>query len=77
MVAVIWAPDEIPPERHLVLRAHRDKISGVQKGYFYPSDEDDWGGSGPFDMLLDEVMERAKLRAADLGLSKIIVVRTS
>lgn len=75
MATVIWAPDEIPAERHLVLHAHRDDITGMQKGYFYSSDEKDWGGAGPFDMLLDEVIERAKERAVELGISKIVILR--
>ncbi|NKB79518.1 hypothetical protein HED49_15265 [Ochrobactrum daejeonense] len=33
------------------------------------------GGSGPFDMLLTEVIERAKEQAVDRGLSHVVVVR--
>ncbi|MVA32555.1 hypothetical protein [Agrobacterium vitis] len=75
MVTVIWAPPEMPDERHIIVRVHRDGVPGTSdKGYFHISDEKDWGGSGPFDMLLNEVIERAKEQAVDRGLSQIVVV---
>ncbi|MFJ1310930.1 hypothetical protein [Agrobacterium sp. P15N1-A] len=76
MVTVIWAPPDMPDERHIVVRVHRDGVPGTSdKGYFHISDEKDWGGSGPFDMLLTEVIERAKEQAVDRGLSHVVVVR--
>ena len=76
MVTVIHAPTEMPDERHIIVRVHRDGVPGTSdKGYFHVSDEENWGGSGPFDMLLNEVIERAKEQAIDRGLSQVIVVR--
>lgn len=77
MVSIIWAPKEKPTERHVVVHAHRDGMPATDKGYFFLSDENDWGGAGPFDMRLDEVIERAKRRASEQGLSKVVVVRKS
>lgn len=34
-----------------------------EKGYFYISDENNWGGSGPFDKRLEEVLEQAEIGA--------------
>ncbi len=75
MVSVIWAPAEKPTERHVVVYTHRDGMPAADKGYFFLSDESDWGGAGPFDMRLDEVIERAKQKASDHGLQKVVVVR--
>ncbi len=76
MVTVIWAPPEMPDERHIVVRVHRDGVPGTsEKGYFHVSDEEDWRGSGPFDMLLNEVIKRAKEQAIDRGLSQVVVVQ--
>lgn len=44
MVTVIWAPPDMPDERHIVVRVHRDGVPGTSdKGYFHISDEKDWG----------------------------------
>lgn len=77
MVNVIWTPKEIPSERHIVVHAHKDGAPSIDKGYFFVSDENDWGGSGPFDMRLDEVIERAKRAALEKGLRSVIVIRRS
>jgi len=74
MVSVIWTPKAMPAKKHLVVHVHRDRSSGVEKGYFFFSDEKDWGGSGPFDMHLKEVIERAKSRALDEGVDTVIVI---
>ncbi|MCP3392353.1 hypothetical protein NLM27_26750 [Bradyrhizobium sp. CCGB12] len=60
MVDVIWMPTAMPSERHVVVRAHRMGQPPIDKDYFSVSDETDWKGSGPFDMRLDETIERAK-----------------
>lgn len=46
----------------------------MDKGYFFVSDEKDWGGSGPFDMRLDETIKRAEQRAGELGIETAIVI---
>ncbi|MEQ8451607.1 hypothetical protein [Roseivivax sediminis] len=46
----------------------------MDKGYFFVSDEKDWGGSGPFDMRLDETIKRAEQRARELGIETVIVI---
>lgn len=75
MVAVVWTPTETPTAAHVVVVAHTDGKPSQEKGYFFMSGEDDWGGSGPFDMKLDEVLERAKDAAVDKGLDTVIVTR--
>jgi hypothetical protein len=55
--------------------AGRAGTPAADKGYFVASDELDWGGSGPFDMRLDEVIERATRAAQDKGLRSVIVIR--
>ncbi len=75
MVAVIWTPNEMPTAAHVVVVAHADGKPSQEKGYFFMSDEDDWGGSGPFDMKLYEVLERAKDAAVDKGLDTVVVTR--
>jgi hypothetical protein len=75
MVDVIWAPKEKPTERHIIVHSHQTGTPAADKGYFFVSDELDWGGSGPFDMRLDEVIERARRTAQDKGLRSVIVIR--
>jgi hypothetical protein len=76
MVSVIWAAKEKPNERHIVLHVHRQGMPAMDKGYFFISDEKDWGGTGPFDMRLEEALERAKNRASELGLLCVYVLRS-
>ncbi|MCP3463063.1 hypothetical protein [Bradyrhizobium sp. CCGUVB23] len=73
MVDVIWTPKTMPSERHIVVRVHRAGQPPTDKGYFFVSDETDWGGSGPFDMRLDEVIERATRAAREKGLTRVVV----
>lgn len=48
MVTVIWAPPDMPDERHIVVRVHRDGVPGTSdKGYFHISDEKDWEAPVP------------------------------
>lgn len=75
MIAVIWTPEEMPVEAHVIVVTHTDGMPNQEKGYFFMSGEDDWGGSGPFDMKLDEVLERAKNAAVDEGFNTVIVTR--
>jgi hypothetical protein len=75
MVDVIWAPKEMPTERHIIVHSHQTGTPAADKGYFFVSDEPNWGGSGPFDMRLDEVIERAKRTAQDKGLRSVVVIR--
>jgi hypothetical protein len=75
MVDIVWAPKEMPVERHIVVLVHREGMPAADKGYFFVSNEPDWGGSGPFDMRLEEVIERAKCAAQDKGLRNVIVIR--
>jgi len=49
----------------------------IDKGYFFVSDENDWKGGGPFDMRLDEVIERAKSVAQEKGLTQVVVTRAT
>lgn len=77
MVAVIWMPEEMPAEAHVVVVAHTAGLPKQEKGYFFISSENDWGGSGPFDMKLDDVLERAKGVAADKGLKIVVVTRSN
>jgi hypothetical protein len=76
MISVIWAPMEKPSERHIVLHIHRQGMPVIDKGYFFLSDQKDWGGAGPFDMRLDEALKRAENRASELGLEKIYILRS-
>lgn len=75
MVDVVWTPKEMPSERHIVVHVHRDGMPPADKGYFFVSDESDWGGSGPFDMLLDEVIDRATRAALDKSLRSVVIIR--
>lgn len=75
MVDVVWAPKEMPAERHIVVRVHQHGTSAADRAYLYVGDEPDWGGSGPFDMGLDEVIERAKRAVQAKGLRCIVVIR--
>lgn len=75
MVDVIWTPETMPGERHIVVRVHQQGQPSADKGYFFVSDEADWGGSGPFDMRLDEAIERAKRVAQEKGLTRVVVIR--
>jgi hypothetical protein len=34
MVDVVWAPKEMPIERHIVVRVHQQGTSAVDRGYF-------------------------------------------
>ncbi|WFU79397.1 hypothetical protein QA645_33620 [Bradyrhizobium sp. CIAT3101] len=77
MVDVIWMPATEPSERHIVVRVHRMGQPPMDKGYFFVSDETDWKGSGPFDLRLDEVIERAKSAAREKGLSCVVVTRAT
>ena len=74
MVDVIYRPPGAPAHtgRHVVVVVHRDHM-GLEKAYFYDSDERDWGGSGPFDHRRDECIERAKTFANDRGIKTVIV----
>ncbi|WP_319414604.1 hypothetical protein [uncultured Cohaesibacter sp.] len=74
MVNVIWSPDNLPGERHVVVQPH-GQPSGKVKAYFYDSDEGDDGGSGPFDFLLDEALRRAERFAYHKGIRTIIVLK--
>lgn len=77
MVSTIYLSpkDDIPTDRHVAVIVHRDH-GGLEKGYFYDSAQGDSGGSGPFDLRMDEAIERAKRFASDLGL-ETVVVRTA
>ena len=77
MIDVIWAPKKIPTERHIVVHVHRLGTPAEDKGYFFVSDEPDFGGSGPFDIRLEETIERAKRAAQDKGLRSVVIVRKS
>lgn len=77
MVNIIWTPKDTPTERHIVVRAHQLGEPKADKGYFYVSDEKDWGGSGPFDWRLDEAIDRAKRAAQEKGLRIVIVLRSA
>lgn len=77
MVDIIYyKPDEPwPQERHVAVVVHRELVNGrvKEKAYFYDSVEGDYGGSGPFDFLLDEALERANRFADDKNITKVIV----
>lgn len=77
MVEVIYQSPEkpAPAERHIVVVVHEDVLNGRvrEKAYFYDSAKGDKGGSGPFDFLLDEAMERAKRFASDHNLTRVVV----
>lgn len=77
MVDVIWTPTAMPSGRHVVVRVHRMGQPPIDKGYFFVSDENDWKGGGPFDMRLDEVIERAKSVAQEKGLTQVVVTRAT
>ncbi|WP_311269595.1 hypothetical protein [Sphingobium sp. WCS2017Hpa-17] len=63
---------DIPTERHVTVVVHRDH-GGLEKGYFFDSAEGDSGGSGSFDWLMTEAIERARRFADDAGIEKVIV----
>jgi len=77
LVEVIYQSHEepAPAERHVVVVVHQEILNGRVKGkaYFYDSEKRDFGGSGPFDFLLDEAMTRAQRFASDNRILKIIV----
>lgn len=75
MVELIWSPKEMPTDRHVVVHVHQIGLPTADKGYFFISDEADWGGSGPFDMRIDEAIERAKRIAEERGIRSVIIVR--
>ncbi|CAN7571154.1 hypothetical protein [Mesorhizobium sp. LjRoot246] len=66
------APGEPPPEeRHVRVVVHRDAFG--EKGYFFDSAEEDYGGSGPFDWRRDEALERAQDFAAMSGIGLLVI----
>lgn len=76
MVDIIWSPKEMPTDRHVVVHVHQLGTPAVEKGYFFVSDEPDWGGSGPFDMRLEETLQRAERVAQERGIRSVVVRRT-
>lgn len=74
MVSILWTEKSTPSERHIVVHVHQDGLPKIDKGYFFVSDEKDWGGSGPFDMRLEETIKRAEQRAGELGIETVIVI---
>lgn len=77
MVDVVYALREMPNEKYVVVHAHRLGVPESDKGYFFLSDEKDWGGSGPFDMPLQETIERAVQAAKEHGLRTVVVLGKS
>lgn len=65
--------DAFPSERHVVVVIHRDRHTGWEKGYFYDSAKGDFGGSGPFDWLMKEAIERAKCFAATNNIPLVLI----
>lgn len=74
MVSILWTETSAPSERHIVVHVHQDGLPRVDKGYFFVSDEKDWGGSGPFDMRLQETIKRAEQRARELDIETVVVI---
>ena len=74
MVNVIWCPTELPSEQHVVVQPY-GQPEKTAKAYFYDSEKDDNGGSGPFDFLLDEALERAEQFAADRNIATVVVMK--
>ena len=72
-VIYLTPSDPLPGERHIAVIAHKDEI-GSTKAYFYDSNEGDHGGSGPFDWLLEEAIERAVKFGTNRGIYNIVVV---
>ena len=64
--------EDIPANHHVSVVIHKDE-RGVEKGYFYDSKEKDFGGSGPFDWLMKEVLDRATRYATERGISTVVV----
>ena len=61
-----------PLERHVAVIVHREG-GGTDKAYFYDTAKNDYGGSGPFDWLLNEAIERAKSFARERQLENVVV----
>lgn len=61
-----------PEERHVAVVVHREE-NGSEKGYFYDTAEEDHGGNGPFDWLMNEAIERAERFARERQLGRVIV----
>ncbi|TPL78850.1 hypothetical protein FJ941_21390 [Mesorhizobium sp. B2-3-13] len=77
MVKVInlGTEENAPAERHVVVVVHQETLNDRvrEKAYFYDSARGDYGGSGPFNFLLDEAMRRAQRFASDNTIAKIVV----
>lgn len=77
MVEIIYQPPDVslPGERHVAVVVHQELVNGHvrERAYFYDSAKGDSGGSGPFDFLMDEAIERAKRFAFDNNITKVIV----
>ncbi|GBQ78132.1 hypothetical protein AA14337_1046 [Acetobacter malorum DSM 14337] len=74
MTNIIYlGPNEnFPLDHHVVVVIHKNE-KGVEKGYFYDSNGKDFGGSGPFDWVMDEAIERSKKYATVKGISTVVV----
>ncbi|WP_133121826.1 hypothetical protein [Pleomorphomonas carboxyditropha] len=77
MVDVIYNAKDVPlpVEQHVTVVVHKELVNGraIDKAYFYDSSKGDYGGSGPFDFLVDEAIERAKRFASDNNITKVVM----